>query len=554
VPKFKLTGYIKRISCALGIATGLLATPIHTAVADTTETTLFYANVMTFYISKPLSGVTEVPFNGRIYLFGTFAGTANDYGIYRVATDGTGAETIYQFTEADGVSPTANMLFASDGRLYGITRFGAAIGRNTAAGSGTIFSIDENGKGYTTVHNFDKLEKQTDASTGVAFMANNDGAMNTALPAVLTSDWFDGSSFQLPPPQPLTEVGDGFLYGVTPAGGANGTGTIFRMRRDGTDFQVLHAFAGINYFTGFTKSFTHDGAFPSSSLLLDIDSGYLYGVTRYGGDSGNGTVYRLQPDGTGFQTIYSFEPSNGWISGVPIGGATDTSNCHGGLPVGRPIIANGILFGIATRGGNDSANCDGNSTGDGRGYGLVYGIKLADIPPSDVVDYFKVINVHNFDGINGSSPYGDLVPSADGALIYGESSGTAGAGDRGAVFSVDTNNLQSGFNLGFQFVNSSVGTPSGSLFLARDGNFYGVALAGGECGGASGAVYQLRQANTPPQRGYVNCVNPYTTSNSNSAYGGGGGAMNTLFLAMLSALGLALPLRRRMDGLFASKV
>ncbi|HEX2585315.1 MAG TPA: choice-of-anchor tandem repeat GloVer-containing protein [Steroidobacteraceae bacterium] len=547
--KFNLTGFIKKISCALGIATGLLAAPIQMASADTADTSLFYANVMTFYINKPVSGVTEVPFNGRIYLFGTFT-SGSDYGIYRVATDGTGAETIYQFTEADGVGPTGNLMLASDSRLYGLTRFGTAVGRNTSAGSGTIYSIDQNGKGYTTLHSFDALVKQTDASTGISFLANNDGALNTALPAVLTSDWFDGSSFQLPVPQQLIEGGDSFVYGVTPAGGANGTGTIFRMRRDGTNFQVLHTFAGINYLTGFTKSFNHDGAFPSSSLLLDIDSGYLYGVTRYGGDSGNGTVYRLQPDGTGFQTIYSFEPSNGWISGVPLGGTTDTSNCHGGLPVGRPIIANGMLFGTTARGGNDSANCDGNSNGDTHGYGLVYAIRLSDIPPSDVVDYFKVINVHNFDGTNGSSPYGDLVLGADGALIYGES---VDATNRGAVFSIDTNNLESGFNLGFQYLNSSVGTPSGSLFLARDGNFYGVALEGGECSGASGAVYQLRQANTPPQQGYVNCVNPYATSNSNSLYGGGGGAMNTLFLVMLSTLGLALPLKRR-AGLLSSKI
>ena len=33
------------------------------------------------------------------------------------------------------------------------------------------------------------------------------------------------------------------LYGAARTGGPNGTGTIFRIARDGTGFQVLHTFA-----------------------------------------------------------------------------------------------------------------------------------------------------------------------------------------------------------------------------------------------------------------------------------------------------------------------
>jgi len=534
------------------MATALLAAPIHVASADTADTSLFYANVMTFYINKPMSGIAEVPFNGRTFLYGTFANSSNDsFGVYRVATDGSGAETVYQFTDADGVAPIASLLRASDGNLFGSTKFGARVGRNTSAGSGTIFSLDVNGKLFTTIHNFDALTEQVDQSTGVHFLANNDGAMTTSLPQLLVSDWFDRSAFQLPSPQQLTEGGDGFLYGVTPAGGANGTGTVFRMRKDGGGYQVLHTFAGINYISGVTKSFTHDGAFPSGALLLDIDTGYLYGVTRYGGDSGNGTLYRLQPDGTGFQTVYSFEASNGLLSGFPAGAVVDSSNCHGALPAGRPVISNGMLFGVATKGGNDSANCDGNSTGDSHGYGLIYAIRLSDIPPSDVVDYFKVINVHDF-GVAASAPFGDLVQSIDGALIYGEAIDSSGAG---AVYSIDTTNLQSGFNLGFVFstANGGAAGPSGELIQARDGNFYGVAFVGGGCVGASGAVFQLRQTNSPPQQGNVNCVNPYTTSASDSLYGGGG-TIDILFLAALSAFGFAPPVRRRIVELLACRV
>jgi uncharacterized repeat protein (TIGR03803 family) len=69
------------------------------------------------------------------------------------------------------------------------------------------------------------------------------------------------------------------LYGTTPFGGTSGNGTVFTIKTDGTGFTTLHNFTG-----------GADGANPSAGLVLSGNT--LYG-TEGGGSSGNGTVFSL---------------------------------------------------------------------------------------------------------------------------------------------------------------------------------------------------------------------------------------------------------------------
>jgi uncharacterized repeat protein (TIGR03803 family) len=82
------------------------------------------------------------------------------------------------------------------------------------------------------------------------------------------------------------------LYGTTPNGGRNGGGTIFKLNTDRTDYRVLHHFD-----RPLTSS---DGWSPHGGLLLS--GATLYGTTEQGG-SGQGTVFKLNTDGTGFSTL-----------------------------------------------------------------------------------------------------------------------------------------------------------------------------------------------------------------------------------------------------------
>jgi len=69
------------------------------------------------------------------------------------------------------------------------------------------------------------------------------------------------------------------LLGVTRGGGASNSGTLFKLGTDGTGYAVLKEFSG------------SDGAIPNSQLLLDGNT--LFGTTEQGGFYGDGVVFRL---------------------------------------------------------------------------------------------------------------------------------------------------------------------------------------------------------------------------------------------------------------------
>src|SRR5258706_165598 len=69
------------------------------------------------------------------------------------------------------------------------------------------------------------------------------------------------------------------LYGTTYYGGSSGNGTVFAVNTDGTGFTNLHSF---------TYS---DGANPSAGLALTANM--LYGTTEYGGNMQHGTVFAI---------------------------------------------------------------------------------------------------------------------------------------------------------------------------------------------------------------------------------------------------------------------
>lgn len=93
----------------------------------------------------------------------------------------------------------------------------------------------------------------------------------------------------------LVEGADGYLYGVTQTGGMLNYGAIYKVRPDGTDYLMLHAFNNDN------------GMFPDRGLALD-NAGNLYGMTWKGGQWRSGALFTLKTDGTGFRVLHSFFP------------------------------------------------------------------------------------------------------------------------------------------------------------------------------------------------------------------------------------------------------
>ena len=52
-----------------------------------------------------------------------------------------------------------------------------------------------------------------------------------------------------------------------------------------------------------------DGGVPYGSLILDSET--LYGMTLYGGEDGNGTIFSLGTEGTDFTLLHEFGGGDG---------------------------------------------------------------------------------------------------------------------------------------------------------------------------------------------------------------------------------------------------
>ena len=258
---------------------------------------------------------------------------------------------------------------------------------------------------------------------------------------------FHGGSDGFDPVAGVTMDKSGDLFGTTEdgGGGANcheastfGCGTIFEVASDGTE-SVLHAFAG-----------GCDGWFPAGNLLRDKQSN-LYGTTEGGGtcssDIGNGTVFKLSPNGTE-TVLYAFQ------------GTTDGSSPLGNLA----RDTGGNLFGVTQLGGNLS-NCGGF------GCGTVF--KLSPGGTETVLHTFQ-------GGSDGMEPMGGVLRDRSGNLygttIMGGSASTCPEGC-GTVFEVAASGVETVL---YSFQGNNDGYyPRSSVILDSSGNLFGTTEGGG---------------------------------------------------------------------------
>jgi uncharacterized repeat protein (TIGR03803 family) len=235
----------------------------------------------------PEAGLVQAT-NGDLY--GTTAGGgANGVGgtIFRMTPNGA-PTTLYSFCAkdrcTDGQFAASGLVQAANGDLYGTTVAGGANGSNGLGG--TVFKIAPNGGAFTTLYSFCSQTNCTD---------------------------------RLFPQTALVQAADGDLYGTTGAGGANGCcGTVFKIAPNGDAFTTLYSFC--------SQSGCTDGSSPTSGLVQAAD-GDLYGTTQYGGANGSGTVFRIAPNGSAFATLYNFCSQGGCTDGeYPSAGLVQATN------------------------------------------------------------------------------------------------------------------------------------------------------------------------------------------------------------------------------------
>ena len=154
----------------------------------------------------------------------------------------------------------------------------------------------------------------------------------------------------------IVQGADGTLYGVSRQGGANGNGFVFKVQPDGSGYQTVFPF----------PAGLNAARLPEYSFILGRD-GAFYGTTEFGGTATFGTVYKLNTDGTGFAVLRSFTA----------GGAAVVND--GGAPRGGLVHASdGFLYGLTTTGtAASTSTADRNGVvyriaTDGSGYRIIF--------------------------------------------------------------------------------------------------------------------------------------------------------------------------------------
>jgi uncharacterized repeat protein (TIGR03803 family) len=220
------------------------------------------------------------------------------------------------------------------------------------------------------------------------------------------------------------------LYGITQGviNAGSENGTIYKIETDGTGFTLLHTFVGG----------ADDGKLPVGSMILS--GGTLYGTTIYGGAYDRGTISTINTDGTGSALLHDFTGSTdrrlAGIGGLVLSGATlfGTTSTEGDYKCGT-------LFKIGT---------------DGKDFTVL----------------------HTFDYNDGLFPRGSLIVS--GTTLYGMTEGVYhNQSLRGTIFQIESNG--GGFAVLHEFTGGAADgeRPFGDLLLF-DSTLYGMTMQGGD--------------------------------------------------------------------------
>jgi uncharacterized repeat protein (TIGR03803 family) len=288
--------------------------------------------------------------DGMLYGVSAGGGSNNVGALFKMYGNGSGFTILYNFgtTTNDGHNPQAALMQGADGALYGTTIYGGIYN------GGTVFKINPDGTGFTTLHNF-----------------------TFSGPPVVVGEQ---------PTCQLLQANDGLLYGTTSQGGTYQAGTVFRLSTNGTGYAVLYTFHGAG----------GDGRNPNAGLIQGND-GALYGTTYGGGTGGYGTVFKLNPDGSGYAILHSFS----------------TNASDGQLLNGRLVQANnGILYGTTQQGGS-------------YGQGTIFGVNTTGTA-------YRVVYHFGTTPGDGQTIVAGLIQGSDGAL-YGQAS-AGGDLNAGTVF------------------------------------------------------------------------------------------------------------------------
>ncbi len=414
-----MKAHIKSLFLLLALIAVLAATP--GLNAQTFKTLYDFTNGIDG--ANPVAGL--ILSGNRLYGTASSGGSSKEGTVFRLNTDGTDFTNLHSFTalsqitygsNSDGSLPTGGLILSGN-RLYGTAKYGGS------SGDGTVFAVNTDGMDFTNLHSFiysvngaypyarlllsgntlyGTASSGCSSGNGTVFAVNTDDMVLTPLHifpvehfnANFTSTNSDGAL-----PYGGLVLSGNTLYGMASQGGTNGNGTVFSVNLDSTGFTVRHFFSATSG-ASFTNS---DGSNPEGGLLLSSNT--LYGTAIGGGANGNGTIFRLNLDGSGFTNLYNF---SALVSGT---------NSDGIQPDGDLILSGGTLYGTADGGGSSGYGTVFRLNTDGTGFTNLYSFTA------------PILNRTNSDGIR---PNGLIL---SGNTLYGTAP-QGGIAGFGTVFSL----------------------------------------------------------------------------------------------------------------------
>jgi uncharacterized repeat protein (TIGR03803 family) len=286
---------------------------------------------------SPYAGLLQAT-DGNFYGV-TSSGGATGYGTVFKMTPAGEFTTLHSFDLRDGATPLVAPIEGTDGNLYGTTVGGRSGG---SCACGVFFRITRGGD-FTVLHSFDLSTSVANGlvqaggyfygttaaggthHSGTVFRITKDGTLTTLRSFCSQRNCADGAN----PEAPMVLATDGNFYGTTLHGGANKSGTVFKIA--GGKLTTLYTFCSLPLCV--------DGQLPSGTLVQATD-GSFYETTSDGGTSnGGGTVFQITPEGT-LTTLHNFN-------------LTDDGHAPSG---GLLQDTDGKFYGTTAKGGT-SGNC-----------------------------------------------------------------------------------------------------------------------------------------------------------------------------------------------------
>jgi uncharacterized repeat protein (TIGR03803 family) len=317
---------------------------------------------------------------------------------------------------------------------------------------------------------------------------------------------FSGSNGASPLFAKLVQGKDGNFYGTTSTAGAHGQGTVFRITPQGV-LTTLYSFCA--------KSGCTDGAAPYAGLILAKD-GNFYGTTEAGGSRSSGTVFKTTPQGK-LTTLHTFTFNDGaypYAALVQAGNGSfyGTTESGGANLLGTvfKMTPQGVLTTLHSFNSTDGASPESPliQATDGRLYGTTYnGGQQGYGTIFRMTPAGTLTTLHIFsDETEGRAITSGLVQSRNG-IFYGSTT-LGGPNGYGAVFSMTPSGSVTVLH---SFAATDGATPN-ALVQGSDGNFYGTTIAGGA--GSNGTIFEV----TP--QGAFSTLHTFTGSDGGDSFAG----------------------------------